>query len=772
MSIIRIALIIFLFLILPIGLPVYASADKISLPVVTVINPIRGRELGLEKADLLGSLQGQWQVTKDAKVNATWLWQYSALKNERLTDFAKSSMAGQEFGIFLEIDPNFAKAGHVAYRGRGPWYFSDGLLLVSYDREEREKLIDTVFAAFKRTFGFYPKSVGAWWLGADCITYMQKKYGIVAALHAADQFDLDAYSIWGTPWSIAYIPSPVNAGIPATSWDNSAKVVMMQWAARDPLRAYGDSFSYSTYSLQDYRLKNYSLSYFDYLSSVYLKKPGDQIVIGLEGGFGRNGYNGVYKDELLQIQKWQHDKKIKITPAGDYAESFLAKHTIFPPTHYFLTKDYQSDDWSFWYQSTNFRAGIQKRGDEVSLVDLRDYAKGVPEDFSYLPNSQGYLRITEAALLDSVRFPGQKLLIAKSKNQLRVKEINGKVILTNGDKTIAVLTQTSLLISSAVNENITTGNNYLKKGMIRFRLPSQSVDIFWTLFFIFIVYTFGISLSTKKRSDLWISLILIFLPLLTAYPFLSGGQIYSPAFFFDRKQYVLFSLIGSSLPTVFSVTFLFQIVPFFLLLLCHYMFVVVFSGKHPRILYLCFYSMILLLYAHLPYFPLDRSTYIVSFGALLLITGAVFTVSLVIFIRLKVRKIFLIPGIFMFLIIIITVTFLSRQKLILTPFELDALDVIKNRHKDVLYILPTDKPIYKAVKPLLLDNYHVAEKLTGTYWQKVMRDQKNKITLSRYRNYLIVVPRYIGSDFSPDEMNKYSMKKIFDNAQIAIFETR
>ncbi|MBI5122956.1 hypothetical protein HZA75_03810 [Candidatus Roizmanbacteria bacterium] len=241
---------VFIFLIIS-PQNIYA-ADSKNLPAITIINPIRGNELGHEKDDLLSGLKTQWQYTFDANVNATWLWQYTALENEAMVNFAKTNMKNQDFGIFLEIDRNFAKKSGVQYRGQGPWYFSDGLLLVSYDKNEREKLIDEVFSKFKKTFGYYPKTVGAWWIGADSLVYMQKKYGIVAAMRASDQFDLDVYSIWGTPWSIPYVASKENEGLPAEEVDDSSKVVMLQWAPRDPTRGYNDF----AYSVQDFTLRD------------------------------------------------------------------------------------------------------------------------------------------------------------------------------------------------------------------------------------------------------------------------------------------------------------------------------------------------------------------------------------------------------------------------------------------------------------------------------------------------------------------------------------
>ncbi|MDE2590081.1 MAG: hypothetical protein KGL95_10510, partial [Patescibacteria group bacterium] len=402
-------------------------ASTVTLPVVTVINPIREPEKGPYPLD---GLQTQYEIVKDHHISATWLWQYTTLEDNKLTDVAKS-MTNQEFGLWMEIDRNLAEKAHVVYRGQGPWYFSDGLLLISYDTSEREKLIDTAFARFRETFGYYPKTVGAWWIGEDSLNYMKEKYGILGTLRAADQFNLDVYSIWGTPWSIPYISSKTNEGIPGLSWQDSSQIVVMQWAPRDPTDGYGELSS--TYSTQDYFLHGLNLSYFNYLSGVYLQHPLDQVVFGLGGGFTSAGYQGRYTDEIARVATLRNEGKIAILPAQTYEEAVLAKQQIFPGQSYFLNTGFNSSDQSFWYQSPQYRAGIEKQGDNIYLVDVRNYSQNPQEDFAQLPNSQGYLRITEPALLDSVRFPGQKKLLATSSDPLRVQSSGTNVMLFAGD---------------------------------------------------------------------------------------------------------------------------------------------------------------------------------------------------------------------------------------------------------------------------------------------------------------------------------------------------
>lgn len=140
-------------------------------------------------------------------------------------------------------------------------------------------------------------------------------------------------------------------------------------------------------------------------------------------------------------------------------------------------------------------------------------------------------------------------------------------------------------------------------------------------------------------------------------------------------------------------------------------------------------------------------------------------------------KIFLISSACAFLIFGLTVivVLFSRQKFIITPFEIEALDVVAGSQKQVLFVYPSShipSPIYKAVRPLLYDYTMFGEKLTGTHWQKIVRDGYIQLKFNNIGNGWIFVPRYLGADLSEKEINDNSLVKIFDNAQIAIFEKR
>jgi hypothetical protein len=177
----------------------------------------------------------------------------------------------------------------------------------------------------------------------------------------------------------------------------------------------------------------------------------------------------------------------------------------------------------------------------------------------------------------------------------------------------------------------------------------------------------------------------------------------------------------------------------------------------------------------MPYFPLDRSTYLQVFIVFGLFSAFLYLITLLIYLLTKSKKSLAISFVVINLIILtVGVTILlSRTKLILTPFEISALKVVAKEKKQVLFVKQdtTVIPIYKAIKPSIYDDYSFAEKLTNTTWQTVVRPNNHVLKISDYKNKLIFVPKYLGADLSSYEQNKLKLKKIFDNLQISIFES-
>ncbi|MCX6724817.1 MAG: hypothetical protein NTV20_01820 [Candidatus Shapirobacteria bacterium] len=258
---------------------------------VNIVNPVRGNDFwSLEKQKPEDAVKEQLKIIKENNFSATWLLRPDVIFDNQLSDQFKNFSNNQEIGLFLEVTPVWADKADVDYHQTISWHYANSVFLSGYKVEERYSLIDTVFTKFKEIFGYYPKSVGAWHIDANSLFYMEKKYGIKAALICADQFATDDYQIWGSWWSFPYYPSRYNVLIPAQTIKNKLNLVIFQWAARDPINGYGSGVKESTFSVQanDYFLHGLNTDYFSKLIDFYLQpRKGDfgQITIGLENDY-------------------------------------------------------------------------------------------------------------------------------------------------------------------------------------------------------------------------------------------------------------------------------------------------------------------------------------------------------------------------------------------------------------------------------------------------------------------------------------------------------
>lgn len=282
---------------------------------VTIVNPLRNRELWQDKT--LKPLNDQYQVINKLALKATWLVQDDVFDDQELIKKIKEFNQDQELGLFLEISSSLAQKARVYYPTQIEWYSPKVVFLSAYSPSDRKKLIDQMIFNFKNTFGYLPKSAGAWWIDSFSQQYLENKYGISTVMIVADQRTTDKYGVWGQWWGYPYHPSPNNILVPGNS-----KTVVIQWAQRDLEKAYqGSGPLVSNYSLQanDYTSQGLDFNYFKNLANQYLsvEKLG-QITVGLETGMESIGHEQEYEKQL----KWLADIKIISLKMSDFGDKY------------------------------------------------------------------------------------------------------------------------------------------------------------------------------------------------------------------------------------------------------------------------------------------------------------------------------------------------------------------------------------------------------------------------------------------------------------------
>lgn len=353
---------------------------------VSIVNPIRGNdfwELKNQKPETV--VTGQISVLDKFNLPATWLVRFDALQSKDLIRLIENRSADEK-GLFLEVTPTWANAANVSYRSSGSWHAAGSAFLTGYERKEREKLIDISFEKFKAVFGFYPKSVGAWWIDSYSLDYMQTKYGITSGLIVADQYTTDNYQIWGQYFSTPYYPDNKNALHPAQSLQNKIPVVLSQWAARDPLNGYGNGVSESTFSIQANDYIDYhdlKTDYFLKLIDLYTRQEFNQFgsaVVGLENTYEWKKYGQEYANQIEAITQKEKKGELSVVTLEAFTSWYKKSFPELSPAQIIVADDpLGSFKKVVWFMNPYYRAGWFYNAEGSVFRDIRQYIAGEEE---------------------------------------------------------------------------------------------------------------------------------------------------------------------------------------------------------------------------------------------------------------------------------------------------------------------------------------------------------------------------------------------------------
>ncbi len=399
---------------------------------VNIINPIRGQDTwNIKDQKISDPVKGQKEILQKNNLNATWLIRYDALSDTETIALLKNNPQG-EIGLFLEVTPSWTKDAKVSYRQSGAWHLAESVFLTGYTQQEREKLIDSAFEKFKVTFGTYPSSVGAWWVDAYSLSYMQEKYKIKSNLFVADQFSTDNYQIWGQYFGVPYYPDKTNALIPAQSEERKLNLVMFQWAARDPLNGYGDGVQESTYSVQanDYiDFHDLDNKYFSKLVDVYLDTKFNrfgQITVGLENSYEWKKYRLEYQKQIEDIAA-RSRKGVRVVTMSQFADWYRSSFPEVSPDHIIATQDLLgSQKYVVWYMNPYYRTGWFYDQNGSNFRDIRQYIAGNEEICFKEPCKSINFATSSVRVLDDVTYKQRWVLDPGKVKDIKVTKVNAE----------------------------------------------------------------------------------------------------------------------------------------------------------------------------------------------------------------------------------------------------------------------------------------------------------------------------------------------------------
>ncbi len=371
-----------------------AGAAGRSPRIVNIINFVRQCEPRIEwitEDVLYETVVEQIKTMKKHQLKGTFLLQYDALIDARYQKLLKGLPAEMfEIGAWWEIPQPLVENSGYRWRGRFPWdWHADVGFATGYSPKEREKLTDSYMADFKRIFGYYPKSVGSWFIDAHTLQYMHDRYGIVASCNCKDQIGTDGYTLWGGYWNQGYYPSRKNAYMPAQNAENQIPVPIFRMLGSDPIHQYDSGLGTDrqrVISLEPVYERgggdaDWCRWYFDAFVEGEAMGYG-YVQAGQENSFTWNRMSKGFEMQMSMIAGLLKEGKVTVQTLGETGKWFKDRYTVTPPTSVTVLKDRsEKDQKTVWFNSRFYRANLLWDQGTMRFRDIHLFDETIASDY-------------------------------------------------------------------------------------------------------------------------------------------------------------------------------------------------------------------------------------------------------------------------------------------------------------------------------------------------------------------------------------------------------
>ena len=362
---------------------VKVSNDIEKPKIVNIINFIRLLEPRSEEITedvLFQTVVSQVKMMQQYHLGGTFLLQYDALLDSRYQELLKNLPDSSfEIGGWFEIPQPLVENAGMNWRGRFPWdWHADVGFATGYTPEEREKLVDVYMTDFKRIFGYYPKSIGSWFIDAHSLKYMYDKYRIVASCNCKDQVGTDGYTVWGGYWNQAYYPSVKNAYMPAQHAETQIPVPVFRMLGSDPVRQY--DFGLGTnhqgvVSLEPvYRHGGGDSTWVNWYFDQFVNGECMEfayVQVGQENSFTWKAMKNGFEIQLPLVAKLRDEKKLKVETLAESGKWFRQNYPVTPATSVSVLNDLPgSNKKTVWFNSRFYRVNLMLDEGKLRFRDI------------------------------------------------------------------------------------------------------------------------------------------------------------------------------------------------------------------------------------------------------------------------------------------------------------------------------------------------------------------------------------------------------------------
>ncbi len=375
---------IIFFLALPLvwaGVPQPAAAAEPR--IVTIYNFVRDSDYRIpdSKAALYEATAQELEVVKRVKAPATFALQYDALMDTNYQNLFKAKLGAEdEIAAWWEIPEELVERAGLKWRGRHEWDpeadvgFSPG-----YTPDERRRLVDAYMADFKGIFGYYPRTVGSWYIDEVTLEYMARKYGIVASCNCKDQIGTDFYTLWGGYWNQAYYPSRLDAYMPAQTKAGQIDVPIFRMLGSDPIY---QGYSAGMWTLEPvYPAAGGSAGWVGWYLNNLIHEPClafGYAQAGQENSFGWEAMKAGLTEQVSVLSKLAKAGEIQVETLAQAGQWFRRYYSLTPPTAVVALDDWKHEGRkAVWYDSRYYRVNVFWQNGVFFIRDLHCFDESV-----------------------------------------------------------------------------------------------------------------------------------------------------------------------------------------------------------------------------------------------------------------------------------------------------------------------------------------------------------------------------------------------------------
>ena len=421
--------------------------------IVNIYNFIRNSDYRVRNSEeiLFETTRQQLELIKPTKMPATWALQYDALINPKYQKLLKEQAGpDDEIAAWWEIPRQLAEKAGLKWRGHDHDWDSTANVGFSpgYAPDERRKLVDIYMADFKEVFGYYPKTVGSWFIDEVTLEHMVKRYGIVASCNCKDQVGTDGYTLWGGYWNQAYYPSRVNAYMPAQTKGGQIDVPVFRMLGSDPIYQYGRVNGMFTLE-PVYPGSGGSEAWVGWFMKNLIQQPSLAFAYtqaGQENSFGWDGMKTGLTMQIALMEKQSKAGEIQIMTLAQAGKWFKSRYPLTPPTSMVSLDDWKNQNRkTVWYNSRFYRLNILWENEGFFIRDIHRFDEkvvSVTHDSALATSSLAYgtLPVMDGSLWSGKEQAGIRPVVLSA-------EGGASPMVPDGPPVVKELNQTDLSIS-------------------------------------------------------------------------------------------------------------------------------------------------------------------------------------------------------------------------------------------------------------------------------------------------------------------------------------